>query len=145
MRRACGFTLIEILIVIVILGIVAGLAVPVYTNSVEQARQNEAKVNLNAMFMGEKIFALNHNGNFWNGGGTVLAPSTTSGTTNNPALATINGVLNLDLVTPFFNITSITVNNAAKTLTITATRNGNAGGDGVTTVTIDETGVTNPP
>lgn len=46
--NAKGFTLIEILTVIVILGVLAGLAVPVYVGQVEKARGSEAIDHLNA-------------------------------------------------------------------------------------------------
>ena len=48
MRTAHGFTLMEILIVIVILGVLAGIAVPVYTANVEKSRQTEALASLDA-------------------------------------------------------------------------------------------------
>ena len=44
-----GFTLVEILIVMVVLGIVAGLAFPVYTNLVERSRAQEAIRHLDAV------------------------------------------------------------------------------------------------
>ena len=84
-----GFTLLEILIVIVILGVVAGLAVPVFTSSIEQSRSNEAQNNLNAIYMGEKIYAVNHSSTYW------LPP----GGTTIPA---INATLNLDLTAQYY-------------------------------------------
>ena len=43
-----GFTLLELLIVIVILGVLAGLAVPVYQPAIEKARAQEALTSLSA-------------------------------------------------------------------------------------------------
>ena len=49
LRARAGFTLLEVLIVIVILGVIAGLAIPVYTAQVERARGQEALQGLGAM------------------------------------------------------------------------------------------------
>lgn len=44
-----GFTLIEVLVVVVILGVLAGLALPVYQGQVEKSRAAEALAQLDAM------------------------------------------------------------------------------------------------
>ena len=67
-----GFTLAEILIVMVILGVVARLAIPVYTGSMEDARLNEARTSLGVILMGERIFRA-RNGAFWLPGNTTAA------------------------------------------------------------------------
>ena len=124
-----AFTLTEILITIVILGVIAGLATPTYFKSVEQSRVNEATVNLNAIYMAQKIYALNNSGNFWNGGA-------------NPAVATINSTLNIDINPQYYPVISITAANGGnpKTFTATVMRNALQGGDGITRYTIDQTG-----
>lgn len=53
-RKKCflsltGFTLLEILIVVVIVGILASLAIPRYQKSVESSKAAEAYANLNAL------------------------------------------------------------------------------------------------
>ena len=42
LKKRKGFTLIEVLVVIVILGVLAGLAVPVYVGQIEKSRATEA-------------------------------------------------------------------------------------------------------
>ena len=109
-RKSSGFTLIEILTTIVILSIVAGLAVPTFTNAIEQSRRGEACTTLNVIHMGQKIYQLN-NGTFWNPG-------------NNPAVATVNTNLNVDISMQYYTITRIQGN--ATTYAATVQRVGNA-------------------
>ncbi|MBU0650928.1 prepilin-type N-terminal cleavage/methylation domain-containing protein [bacterium] len=51
-----GFTLIEVLIVILIVGILASLAMPQYTKLVEKAKVSEAKTMLSAIRTAEGIY-----------------------------------------------------------------------------------------
>ncbi len=80
MPRAKGFTLLEILVVIVILGIAAALFFPNYTTPTEQARAANAQNNLLAIYSAEQNYR-NNNGNF-------ASPS---------SLSTINSTLSLNI------------------------------------------------
>ena len=139
MRNKRAFTLMEILITLIILGVVAGLAVPAYFNTVEEGRKNEARVNLSIIRMGEKIFASNDPaGKFWNGGANPCAV-----VGNGPTACTaINTALGVDISVQYYNITSITAANAVipHTVQIVATRNTVAGGTGATVCTMDQDG-----
>ena len=87
----------ELMIVLVILSVIAGLAVPNYRQTIERTRANEAIANLEIIHNGQKIFKLD-NGAFW----------PTSGTTNCAAPATcgaINAGLNTDIETDFYTLT----------------------------------------
>jgi len=51
-----GFTLIELMIVVAIIGILAAIAIPNFLKFQARARQSESKTNLKAMFTAQKSF-----------------------------------------------------------------------------------------
>ncbi|MFP3871158.1 MAG: type II secretion system major pseudopilin GspG [Syntrophobacteria bacterium] len=55
---ACGFTLIEIMVVIIILGILAGLIVPRFMEEPEKARAVKAKMQIESLSMALKKYKL---------------------------------------------------------------------------------------
>lgn len=59
-RRAAGFTLIEILVVIVILGILAALIVPRIMDRPDQARAVAAKSDIGAIMNALKLYRLDN-------------------------------------------------------------------------------------
>lgn len=48
-RKQKGFTLVELMIVIVIIGVLAAVAVPIYTNNVTKAKMSEADAALGSV------------------------------------------------------------------------------------------------
>src|SRR5438477_10541254 len=59
-RRANGFTLIEILVVITIIGILAALIVPRIMDRPDQARATAARVDVNAIIAALKLYKLDN-------------------------------------------------------------------------------------
>lgn len=59
-HRKIGFTLTEILIVVVIVGILATLALPMLVKALEKAKIGEAVSNLNLIRTGQKIYFLEY-------------------------------------------------------------------------------------
>jgi prepilin-type N-terminal cleavage/methylation domain-containing protein len=58
--RKIGFTLTELLIVVIILGILATLALPMLVKTIEKAKVGEAVSNLNLIRTGQKIYFLEY-------------------------------------------------------------------------------------
>src|SRR5262245_60674708 len=52
-----GFTLVELMIVVAIIGILASIAIPNYQKYQAKARQSEAKIALSAIYTAEVSFA----------------------------------------------------------------------------------------
>ena len=59
-----GFSLLELLIVLVIIGILAGLAIPRYMSSTTRAKQTEAKEHLYQIYLMERSF-FEANDRYW--------------------------------------------------------------------------------
>lgn len=121
-----GFTLLEVLIVIIIVGVLAGLAIPVYQAQVQRSYQQEALQHLGttreAML---RYFAQN---------GTFVGADIDAGSCNLdycPNTASAGQALHFS-----YGLANL----AAAAYDITATRNAVAGGDGASTVAVDEAG-----
>ena len=57
LRKQEGFTLIELMIVVAIIGLLAAIAIPNFVAYQAKSRQSEAKVNLGAIFTSATAFA----------------------------------------------------------------------------------------
>jgi len=60
MKARSGFTLVEILIVVIILGILAAIVIPQFTNASTQARENSLKSNLQTMRSQIELYKVQH-------------------------------------------------------------------------------------
>ena len=72
-QQSAGFTLIELMIVVAILGILAAIAIPAFTKYVRQARTTEAVSNIEKMEKGARVYYMAET-NFRNRLGDVIIP-----------------------------------------------------------------------
>ncbi len=61
-KKVAGFTLIEVLIVVVILAILAVAIVPQFTDSSDDAKESTAMMNLHTLRSQIQLYRLQHNG-----------------------------------------------------------------------------------
>jgi type IV pilus assembly protein PilE len=67
-----GFTLLELMIVVVILGILAAMAIPRFITVTSKAKQSEAKLILKQIYSNERIY-FEQFGEYWIPPGGVIA------------------------------------------------------------------------
>lgn len=61
LKERDAFTLIEALVVVVVLAILAAIAVPIYTKTMEKAKGDEAITNLRLILAGQRMYRLDNN------------------------------------------------------------------------------------
>ena len=78
MNKNSGFTIVELVVVLVIIGILSALALPQYTKTVERSRQSEALTNLGAI-RGAQIRYYLENANYTDSFNNLDIDNTTTG------------------------------------------------------------------
>ena len=85
-RLMSGFTLVELMIVVVILGILAAIAIPAFTRYVKRSKTSEAQGNIAKIYQGQLTY---HQRNLERGGTNFASasalPTTAPGTAKYPA------------------------------------------------------------
>ena len=112
MRFRAGFTLIEMMIVVILMGILVSLATPSYVNTKEKALDKEAIASLRLIRAANKQYYAQR---------TRFYPETAVSVTNRNA---INGNLSIDLRDSFWSY-NITGNAVGGNFTARALRSGN--------------------
>lgn len=64
LRDEQGFTLVELMVVIVILGILAGIGIPTYNNFVKRAYQAEVEVAARTLKLGLELYRFDNDGKY---------------------------------------------------------------------------------
>ncbi len=73
MRRERGFTLIELMIVVVIIGILAAIAIPNYTSMQARAKEGSLKANMHAVQLAAEDYIIQNDGVYASLASDVLA------------------------------------------------------------------------
>jgi len=123
-RNVKGFTLIELMIAVVIIGLLAAIAYPSYTGIIQKTRRQEAqRTLLESSQVMEGFYAMNVNYS-----GAVTA--------NKLTIFTVS-----EEFSDYYNLTAVATNS---TFTLTATPYGDQANEDCGTLTITQNGTTTP-
>jgi type IV pilus assembly protein PilA len=138
LRTSKGFTLIELMIVVAIIGILAAIAIPNFLQYQSRARQSEARTNLGGIFVSETAY-LGENARYGSFSeiGFTLAGATNRYTYRSPAPGGNGATTNVANVTMFNAAVGATAAegtpaataSSANPAAFTATAAGNIDGD----------------
>lgn len=87
LRNRKGFTLIELMIVVAILGILAAVAIPAFLKYIKRSKTSEATMNLRKMFDSSATYFAN---DWADSSGDLLSHQFPSSATPTPAIASIS-------------------------------------------------------
>ena len=109
MKAKSGFTLVEILIVVVILGILAAIVIPQFTDASTEAKTSSLASNLQMLRAQIELYKIQHNDNPPSGvGATFIAQLTDTTDVNGAASGSDFGPYMRDIpVEPFTNVATV--------------------------------------
>jgi general secretion pathway protein G len=87
MKSRNGFTLVELLIVVIILGILAAIVIPQFSDASSEAKYNSLTSNLATIRSQIQLYKVQHNGLLPGGGSASVTDSLTKYTTVDGSLA----------------------------------------------------------
>ena len=113
-RHRDGFTLIEVLIVVVIMAVLAATIIPQFSSSTKDAKESSLKFNLNTLRSQIELYKLHHNGSLPDGTTNLkqlTSATNISGTTGAAGTSFPYGpyVQNALPVNPFTNSNKVTL------------------------------------
>ena len=112
-RRKSAFTLVELMIVVVIVGILAMVAIPLYQGNVTAAKMSEGIAGCGTVRTALRVYAAGHGGSY----PTLSAVDGTGLTSINITATDLNG--------KYFQATDYEITSAAATYTVKATMGSN--------------------
>lgn len=126
-----GFTLVELMVVTVIIGVMAAMSVPSFHRAIEQSRADIAAANLRAIWAAERLFWLEHH---------EYTPVTTPTVNPDPAMQGLQnlGLIDGEIVAGAGGYTYAVTTAGSTTFTATATRR--SGADVIGILSINQSG-----
>ncbi len=117
-KRSNGFTLVEILIVVVILGILAAIVIPQFTNASQSAKASSLISQLQTIRSQLELFQIQHNGDYPTVDSTwAIMTSNSTALETGPGAGTANSkygpYLQQAPVNPFSNLATVAADNSA--------------------------------
>lgn len=72
-RPEAGFTLVELMVVVVIIGVLAAVAIPSYVSMMDRAREGSTKVNMHTFQLSAEDYSIQNNGTYAATAGAVIS------------------------------------------------------------------------